>query len=76
MSPAAPSPARPSPPSPRPPAYQPPPFEPRKRTAVGLEPARHTLESNRDRMSGIPLRPILIGAGVVVILLLLWLFQG
>jgi serine/threonine-protein kinase len=62
--------------SPGPPAYQPPPFEPLKRTAVGLEPARHTLESNKDRMSGIPLRPILIGAGVVVILLLLWLFQG
>ena len=60
----------------RPPASQPPPFEPLKRTAVGLEPARHTLESNKDRMSGIPLRPILIGAGVVVILLLLWLFQG
>jgi serine/threonine protein kinase len=69
-------PGMPAPVPPRPPAYEPPPFEPLKRTAVGLEPARHTLESNKDRMSGIPLRPILIGAGVVVILLLLWLFQG
>jgi serine/threonine-protein kinase len=57
-------------------ARQPAPYEPLKRTAVGLEPARHAVESNKDRMSGIPLRPILIGAGVVVILLLLWLFQG
>jgi hypothetical protein len=76
MSPAAPRPVMSAEASPRSPAYQPPPFEPLKRTAVGLEPARHTLESNKDRMGGIPLRPILIGAGVVVILLLLWLFQG
>jgi len=62
--------------SPAPPAYQPRPYEPLKRTAVGLEPARHTLETNKDRMSGIPLRPNLIGAGVVAILLLLWLIQG
>jgi hypothetical protein len=76
MSPVAPRAVMSAEASPRPPAYQPPPFEPLRRTAVGLEPARHTLESNKDRMGGIPLRPILIGAGVVVILLLLWLFHG
>jgi hypothetical protein len=34
------------------------------------------MESNADRMGGIPLRPILIGAGVVVVLFLLWLVVG
>jgi hypothetical protein len=40
-----------------------------------VDPARHTRESNADRMGGIPLRPILIGVGVIVVLLVLWLLS-
>jgi serine/threonine-protein kinase len=70
---ASPLPAVPQPAVPRPAAPQPAPYEPLRHTAVGLEPDRHTLERNADRLSGVPIRPILIGAGVVVILLVLWL---
>jgi serine/threonine-protein kinase len=81
--PSAPLPAMPDPrpavpvASPQPSAPQPAPYEPLKRTAVGLEPSRHAVERSRGGpLSGIPLRPVLIGAGVIVVLLVLWLLTS
>jgi serine/threonine-protein kinase len=82
-SPRAPVPAMPDPrpavpvaASPKPAAPQPAPYEPLRRTAVGLDPSRSAVERSGGGPSGIPLRPILIGAGVVVVLLVLWLLTS
>ena len=60
--------------SPTPAPYEPPPFEPLRRSAVGLDSAQRPVpQGGRGLLSEVPLRAVLIGVGVIVVLIVLWL---